>query len=136
MSKVYIVTAGDYSDYHICAASLDKARAEILAEKYTDSYDEATVEEYELDEFFGEAEQGYFWYWCWCKIENGMFGQVKVRQLDSYGNGLVGKVVKSLRHEQLFVDVLAENDEHARKIAAEKFATYVYEHAGEGDEDG
>ncbi len=134
MSKVYIVTSGDYSDYHICAASLDKKRAEILAEKYTDRYDEATVEEYELDEFFEEAIQGYFWYWCWCKIENGMFGQVGVRQLDSYGTDVVGKVVKSLRHEQLFVDVLAENDEHARKIAAEKFATYIYEHAGEGVE--
>lgn len=134
MSKVYIVTSGDYSDYHICAASLDKERAEILAEKYTDRFDDAEVEEYELDEFFEEAKQGYFWYWCWCKIENGMFGQVEVRQLDSYGTDVVGKVVKSLRHEQLFVDVLAENDEHARKIAAEKFATYIYEHAGEGEE--
>lgn len=136
MSKVYIVTYGDYSDYHICAASLDKKRAELLAEKYTDGYDEATVEEYELDEFFEEAKHGYSWYWCWCKIENGMFGQVKVRQLDSYGTGMVGKVVKSLRYEQLFVDVLAENDEHAQKIAAEKFATYIYEHAGEGEDDG
>ena len=133
MSKVYIVTAGSYSDYHICAASLDKERAEILAEKYTDSYDDAEVEEYELDEFFEEAKQGYFWYWCECNVENGMFGQVKVRQLDSYGSGTVGKVVKSLRQERLFVDVLAENDEHARKIAAEKFATYIYEHRGELD---
>ena len=128
MSKVYIVTAGIYSDYHICAASLDKEHAEILAEKYTDSYDEATVEEYELDEFFEEAKRGYFWYWCTCKLENGMFGQVEVKQIDSYGTGAVGKVVKSLRREQLHVELLAENDEHARKIAAEKFATYIYEH--------
>lgn len=133
MSKVYIVTAGDYSDYHICAASLDKEHAEILAKRYTDSYDEAEIEEYELDEFFEEAKQGYCWYWCSCNLENGMFGQVKVKQEDSYSTCAVLKVVKSLRREMLYVDVLAENDEHARKIAAEKFATYVYEHKGELD---
>ena len=133
MSKVYIVTSGSYSDYHICAASLDKEHAELLAEKYTDSYDDAEVEEYELDEFFEEAKRGYFWYWCTCQIENGMFGQVRIRKMDSYETGAVGKVTKAFRREQLHVDVLAENDEHARKIAAEKFATYVYEHRGELD---
>lgn len=133
MSKVYIVTAGDYSDYHICAASLDKEHAEILAEKYTDSYDEAIIEEYELDEFLEEAKQGYGWYWSSCKLENGMFGDVRVGQMDSYGAGAAGKVVKALHRKQLFVDVLAKDDEHARKIAAEKFATYIYEHRGELD---
>ena len=133
MSKVYIVTSGSYSDYHICAASLDKEHAELLAEKYTDSYDDAEVEEYELDEFFEEAKRGYFWYWCECNVKNGMFGQVEVKQVASYGSGVVGKVVKSFRRDHLYVDVLAENDEHARKIAAEKFATYVYEHKGELD---
>ena len=133
MSKVYIVTSGSYSDYHICAASLDKAHAKILAEKYTDSYDEATIEEYELDEFFEEANRGFSWYWCKCTLENGMFGQVEVRQMDGYGSCAVGKVTKAFRRDQLSVDVLAENDEHARKIAAEKFATYVYEHRGELD---
>ncbi len=133
MSKVYIVTSGTYSDYHICAASLDKEHAELLAEKYTDSYDEAVIEEYELDEFFEEAKRGYFWYWCKCTLENGMFGQVEVRQLDGYGAGADGKVVKAFHRKQLFVDVLAEDDEHARKIAAEKFATYVYERRGELD---
>lgn len=130
MSKVYIVTAGIYSDYHICAASLDKEHAEILAEKYTDRFDKAVIEEYELDEFFEEAKQGYFWYWCTCKLENGMFGQVGVSQSDSYCSSALCKVVKG-RHERLHVEVLAEDDEHARKIAAEKFATYIHEHRGE-----
>ena len=132
MSKVYIVTSGSYSDYHICAASLDEEHARILAEKYSGSYDEATVEEYELDEFFEEAKQGYFWYWCSCNVENGMFGQVAVRKYDSYGSSVSGEVIEG-RHKVLHVDVLAANDEHARKIAAEKFATYVYEHRGELD---
>lgn len=133
MSKVYIVTLGDYSDYHICAASLDKAHAKILAEKYTDSYYEARIEEYELDEFLEEAKQGYFWYWCTCTLENGMFGEVKVHQEDSYSTCACVKVVKSPRRDMLHVDVLAKDDEHARKIAAEKFATYVYKHRGEFD---
>lgn len=46
---VYIVTRGCYSDYEICAVSLDKTKAEKLAKVYTTRYDEASVEEWETD---------------------------------------------------------------------------------------
>ena len=45
--KIYIVTKGTYSDYHIIAATLSKQRAENIAKIYSDNWDEAEVEEYE-----------------------------------------------------------------------------------------
>lgn len=45
--KIYIVTKGEYSDYHIIAATLSKQRAENIAKIYSDNWDEAEVEEYE-----------------------------------------------------------------------------------------
>lgn len=40
--RVYIITEGAYSDYHICAVCLDKEKAECIAEKVC-----GEVEEYE-----------------------------------------------------------------------------------------
>lgn len=51
MNKVYVVTIGDYSDYHIVGVFADKD----LAQKYVDrykggsSYNQPQIEEYELD---------------------------------------------------------------------------------------
>lgn len=46
--KVYIVTKGEYSDYHIMAAFANKSTAEEFAKKATGPYDEARVETYDL----------------------------------------------------------------------------------------
>ena len=32
--KIYVITAGEYSDYHICAVTTDKERAEFLKKWY------------------------------------------------------------------------------------------------------
>lgn len=48
--KIYIVTCGEYSDYGILAAFLDKTKAEAFVEKYNRPdgyYDRAEIEEYE-----------------------------------------------------------------------------------------
>lgn len=48
--KIYIVTCGEYSDYCILAAFLDKAKAEAFVKKYNRPdgyYDRAEIEEYE-----------------------------------------------------------------------------------------
>lgn len=48
MEKIYVVTQGDYSDYHIIACFTDKEKAELCAKIYSDYYDEAGVEEYDI----------------------------------------------------------------------------------------
>ena len=34
MAKVYVITSGEYSDYHICAVTLDPKRAEKMKKFY------------------------------------------------------------------------------------------------------
>jgi len=46
---IYIITKGEYSDYHICAVATTQERAEQLRKMYSDYYDEANIEEYETD---------------------------------------------------------------------------------------
>lgn len=51
--KIYVITKGEYSAYHICAATTDKDRAEMLKRMAStdDLYGEARVEE--VDDYFG-----------------------------------------------------------------------------------
>lgn len=48
--KVYVITKGSYSDYHICAVATDPEEAEKLAKIYSDRWDDAEVEEYDTEE--------------------------------------------------------------------------------------
>lgn len=45
--KIYIVTSGEYSDYHICAAFSTKELAEVFIQHAGDGY---YIEEYNIDE--------------------------------------------------------------------------------------
>lgn len=50
--KVYVITKGAYSDYHICAVAATKEIAEKLQKIYSDEYSraDARIEEYDLNE--------------------------------------------------------------------------------------
>lgn len=48
--KIYVITKGCYSDYHICAVATDKEKANMLAKKFSDSYECAEIEEYDTDD--------------------------------------------------------------------------------------
>lgn len=49
--KVYVITAGVYSDYHICCVCLDRETAERRKKLFSDNYDEAEIEEFDTDEY-------------------------------------------------------------------------------------
>lgn len=53
--KIYVITAGEYSDYHIVAVTTDKEKADNFVKVHNDSkrfyYDDAYVEEYDTDDF-------------------------------------------------------------------------------------
>lgn len=34
--KIYVITKGEYSDYHICTVATDYAKAQILQKKFSD----------------------------------------------------------------------------------------------------
>lgn len=50
MAKVYVITAGEYSCYHICAVALDLETAERLKRLHSTYYDEAMIEEFDTTE--------------------------------------------------------------------------------------
>lgn len=122
---VYVITKGCYSDYHICTVTLDKNKAEKLAKMYSDSYDNARVEEYETDTDVDDNmlegrlpylvtfnEDGKVWTHL-IKCDYQYFGP-KVRRKD----------------KTIVVCLYAENAESAIKIAAEKRAQYLAEKEG------
>ena len=53
--KIYVIVAGEYSDYHIIAATENEEKAKSLVELINKShnyygYDEANIEEYDTDD--------------------------------------------------------------------------------------
>ncbi len=121
LKKVYIVTTGEYSDYHIVAAFSKKEKAEQFLEfieankKYV--YDRYRIEELVLDKTGDLLERGYRWY----EIDmdrNGSVLRVEERGIDAedyidiWGNNIR-------------VTVLAKSEKHAIKIVNEKRIMWV-----------
>ena len=49
--KVYVITQGCYSDYHICAVAIDRKKAERIAKLYSSGqYSLAEIEEFDTDD--------------------------------------------------------------------------------------
>lgn len=92
MSKVYIVTAGSYSDYHILGAFLDKDKAERYVEIHDNNrtyYDWLNVEEYNLLDESLECSLERDIYRAKCNISNannsnGIFFK-KIKTFDEAG---------------------------------------------------
>lgn len=123
--KVYVITKGDYSDYHICSVTTDKKKAKLLQEKYSRGYGKAQIETFDT-----ESEEEVLKYknlYSCHYYEEG--GKIDVTERDfSYfeTNDLkVGKWIYGL-----YTDVLADNEEDALKIASDKFAKYRAEKMG------
>lgn len=118
-NKVYIITMGSYSDYHICAATLDKNTAVKLAKKYSeDGWDNAEIEEYVLEDF----TEGDRFLYC---VTFGVYG---IRcSFEGYEH--TEKIVyhKNARtgEDRMIVYVKAQDEEHAKKIAQDRRAEYL-----------
>lgn len=122
--KIYVVTQGCYSDYHIVAATLDKTIAEKIAAKFNDPYDDCRIEEY------GDAEVMLRPAW---EILFDKAGNVinTYECTSAYDYEDVGKCRERLWGNcALNVTVSADDLESAIKIAAEKRAQYLAEKLG------
>lgn len=114
--KVYVVTKGYYSDYHIITATTDEALAKKIAKKFsaniTDPDDAAQVEVFE------NAEIKLLPYWEIDFYPNGEEKRVVYKEPASWDNGEVYvRPDGSCR-----VALYASDVEAAIKIAAEKRA--------------
>ena len=61
---IYVITKGEYSDYHICAVATTYENAERLRKMYCDSYQDAEIEEFTpdvpSDTFYNLSPTGYW----------------------------------------------------------------------------
>lgn len=136
--KVYVITKGSYSDYHICAVTEDKKRAKRLRVIFSDRWDKATIKEYDTEEY-GEKEINSYRK-CYPVLRH-RDGTITIdgepyyaKELDSWeetpkinkkwvNKGENGVAWRPVLGEHKFT-VFADDEEHAVKVAADRFAAW------------
>ncbi len=112
--KIYVLTKGEYSDYHILTATTDRALAETISEKFS-----AEIEEYENAElmlrpiwFLRFEKNGDV---CECRLDASGYGyeQAGLCWFDITGG--------------VMVHVVADSKEQAIKAGAERRAKFLAE---------
>lgn len=131
---VYVITKGDYSDYHICAVATDKKKAEVLRKAFSDKdgWREAVIETYETDQFLTEIESGLKLFDCAVKDDSEMSISTDMSDLDYIDDSdfRVREYSKGYMAPGYGVYVWAKDEDRARKIAADKIAEYKARKAG------
>lgn len=122
--KIYVVTKGQYSDYHIVAATLDKEKAEKIAKRFSDKWDDCAVEEYE------DCEVDLRPYWD-VRFKKGTSDIVRCEHsgIGEYYMDALNKFQIDI-NKNLRVIVAADTSEEAIKIASEKRAEYLAKKEG------
>ena len=132
MAIVYVVTKGCYSDYHICAVTLDKEKAERLRKLFGSICDEAEIEEWDTEgtvDLLSGRKPYYVRFY-----ENGELFSASEDEycIEYFKPGIEESFcfVQGRKIDLLNVNLYAENKEYAIKIAAEKRAKYLAEKEG------
>ena len=114
--KVYVITEGSYSDYHIVGVTLDRDKAERAAKLVEGAYSCANIEEWETDEVDLIKDGSAY--------DVTLFSNrtVEVRKCSWVDLGEINKVTKTWRGTAYRVTVIAENDMIARKIGFDLIA--------------
>lgn len=123
MTKVYIVSEGCYSDYHIVAIFSDKNKADIHATllNSTESfYDEARVEEWDIDNVEIDTRQKIVRY---AKVA---YSQGKITGVE-ITNGIDGLIkfdqpIKINDDRSNWVNIRTDDIDKAKKIFYDKYA--------------
>lgn len=132
--KIYVITAGEYSDYHICAVTDDPVSAENLRVFHTTSdYNQAAIEEYETTAM---PERPKTCWYCVYDSRNSFMSCVEVRYVSNEdvkeatdkGDFLYETKINDVWYSfgDFHVYVFAKDEEHARKIAAEQIYQSKY----------
>lgn len=126
--KVYVVTAGEYSDYQIVGVATTKEMADVIVAKHNlyDGYDEARIEEYDTDVYEPLRTNDQWSAW---KNFNEQTNQWEIEcERNNYVSEEVNNVIVNYdghgKPYSYYVVVYAVNEESAIKIASEKFAEY------------
>jgi hypothetical protein len=123
MSTIYLLTAGEYSDYHIVAAYSTRE----LAEKAQELCPDSGIEEYELDsKQIPEHPPGHT---AWHTLINVFTNEILFSyQCDGINGFEVGESYTERNHTSIYeVNCWARDEEHARKIALDKYYQWKWE---------
>lgn len=123
--KLYAVTKGDYSDYHIITLTADKEVAKKLAKRFSGTYDDAMVEEYEDGEIILGKEL-YFVRMVDGNIDDVTEDDSEYNLFDTsvcHGNTWGGKPM-------YYTHVLTDTAEKAAKIGKDRIMKYIAEKEG------
>ena len=128
MNKVYIITAGTYSAYHIVAVFTEQAEAEQFRDTYNSrivySSEECHVEKFPVGVDISLA--GKELYCAYEGVDNGIYAYGPCENIFEYANK-IGVVTYNDFHLECYVSVdmnCDEPEEYARKVAADLFAEY------------
>lgn len=132
--KIYIITKGDYSDYHICAATTDENVAKNLLQLYRDRWEEPIIETYDDVAARDVLHGGRIWD-VFINSKNTAF-----RACEQYNSVAVPANINQVEriedwmlcgeNEDYIISVVAKSKQHAEKIAQDIFAEYKYNKQG------
>ena len=113
--KVYVITKGCYSEYHICAVTTNPMDAKRLKVKCSDRYEDAEIEEYDTEKYNEVLENKTLYL-----VEFEKSGNVKrIYAPESIDYYLNEDRVEYFRNDVLQVKVFAQDETSAVKIASE-----------------
>ena len=132
--KVYVITNGSYSDYHICAVAIDKERAVLLSRYFSDGDGLANVEEYDTDADLPNFEVLSRLIPIYCvqiRSDGRCFSDIFEYHDSANPYESRFKFGRYFGDQDTFFAYLtAEDEEHARKIAFDKRAQMIAERFG------
>lgn len=141
-NKVYIITEGKYSDYHIVAIFLTKEEAQYYMNATKGYSDSMEIEEYEISKTNSPNIDMRFWYdIIYCEAKNSFEIYAKIapfslsnRKIPPFDINLLNVVspcnVFNTNKKHLEVLVRANEDEKAMKIAQDLIAEYKAKREG------
>lgn len=113
---IYVLTKGCYSDYHIIAATASKETAQRIAKRY-----DAEIEKYEDAVIIPDKP-----IWEVLVSDNGC----KAYETDGdyvIPDAMDGKIYPNSKMGYVMLWVFADDEEHAKKIACDKYAQWKYD---------
>lgn len=126
--KIYVVTDGDYSDYHICGVCTSRKTANELKDYVNrNEYSDARIEIYETDVWEDILNVGGFY-----EVVRRDDGSLYVNR-EEYDIEECYKTrnhVKRSKWRNIYTYVVARDEDHAKKIASDLFAKYMAEKEG------
>lgn len=117
VQKVYVITKGCYSDYHICTITADPELAKRLVKIYSDDFNDAEIEEYKLNECNKRQLYGVVF------DKHGNIVKIKADEYEPQREEGVDTWSES--DDDITFWVYAKNIDYAEKIAQDKRAEYI-----------